>query len=310
MILFIVKLISSIRKAIAGRKHPSQMAWAVAMGVLLGMIPHGNLAAIVLILFVLLLQVNHAMVALVGVALTFFAPKLDPQFDALGRWVLEQPQVNQTMTAAWQLPGVPWTDLNNTVVMGSLLIGLASIVPTFLISYPIFRRWAAMGESDETSDSAKAGEVKPEAKSESNSETQSAGDGSVQPVSISTDAEATVVSASQVKASSGRVYDVRRVDPPQLVVAGPTSTRIAPKAPVSTQVKIESARKPERSRSSEQNHSSPSTVPMTRVAKAEPTKTKIRVETEVPSADDQQKIDEALSYLLRQLRDSQDKDAA
>ena len=61
MILWTLKLISTARRAIAGRKYPHQLAWAVAFGLLLGVVPHGNLLAIGLLLLVLSLKINHAM---------------------------------------------------------------------------------------------------------------------------------------------------------------------------------------------------------------------------------------------------------
>ena len=73
MILLIVKLINSARRAIAGRKYPHQLAWAVAFGLLLGVVPHGNLLAFGLVILVLSLKINHAMAGLTAVIATFLA---------------------------------------------------------------------------------------------------------------------------------------------------------------------------------------------------------------------------------------------
>ena len=73
MILCICKLVSTARRAIAGRKYPHQMAWGVAFGLLLGVIPHGNLLALLVLLVVLSLKINHAMAALTAVGTTFLA---------------------------------------------------------------------------------------------------------------------------------------------------------------------------------------------------------------------------------------------
>ena len=122
------KLISTARRAFAGRKYPHQMAWAVAFGLLLGVIPHGNLLARRLLLVVLSLKINHAMAGLTAVATTFLARYLDPYSHQVGDYVLTHPGFRETAVSAWQLPLVPWTDLNNTVVMGSFLIGLSALV--------------------------------------------------------------------------------------------------------------------------------------------------------------------------------------
>lgn len=138
MIFWIAKLVNSVRRAIEGRKYPHQLAWAVALGLLLGVVPHGNLLAFVLVILVLSLKINHAMAGLTAACVTFLAVKLDPYSHEIGNFVLTHPQLQQTTQTAWALPLIPWTDLNNTIVMGSFLIGLTAVVPVFLITYPIF----------------------------------------------------------------------------------------------------------------------------------------------------------------------------
>ncbi len=142
MIIWTIKLMGTVRSAIAGRKYPHQMAWAVAFGLLLGMVPHGNLLALVILIGVVSLKINHAMAALTAVGATFAAALLDPFSHRVGEIVLTHPRGADLAAAAWGLPLVPWTDLNNTVVMGSFLIGVAALVPVFAITYPIFR-WLA-----------------------------------------------------------------------------------------------------------------------------------------------------------------------
>ena len=118
MILWILKQVRSVRRAVAGRKNPHQLAWAVALGLLLGLVPHGNLLAFALVILVLSLKINHAMAGLTALVATCFAVKLDPYAHELGNFVLTHPQLEQTTQLAWSLPLVPWTDLNNTIVMG------------------------------------------------------------------------------------------------------------------------------------------------------------------------------------------------
>ncbi|WP_407652738.1 TIGR03546 family protein [Aporhodopirellula aestuarii] len=304
MILFTFKVINTIRKAIAGRKYPSQLAWGVAFGVLVGLIPHGNLLAVALVLFVLSLRVNHAMVALVGVGVTLVAPNIDPTFDAVGRWFFAQPDVSMNLAKAWQFPLVAWTDLNNTVVAGSFLIGLVALVPLFLLTYPIFRALAPADE--ESGDGSSPRHAKPR-------KNKAVDEPPVHRVDTKHNAAAPHVAPAErpqrpsrpaaektrttgggdapMTATSGRVYDVRRIDP------GTTNTAaVKPSTPAQpvrqTLVAIAGDKSPGATGSDQF------------------VKTKLGAEENLSAADDQQKIDEALSYLLRQLRDSQDKDAA
>jgi len=326
MFLFILKLISTVRRAIAGRRYPSQLAWGLALGVLLGLIPHGNFLTVALVLFVLALQVNHAMVALVGIGLTFAAPKLDPQFHAVGQWFFEQPQVAETMAKAWQWPLVPWTDLNNTVVMGSFLIGLAAVLPIAMLTYPLFRRWSLALESvltiagdpeDQEADddvrvaamsttkttrfdqphsslksaprSTESSVPKDRAADSKASSTNGLLAAEASAAEPSTNQETMVIEAP-IMGTSGRVYDVRRIDP----------SEPAPPPAASSPVKTTRVAIAVEPNASETRRSEP----------AEPTSTQNQVTAVNSPVDDQQKIDEALSYLLRQLRDSKDKDAA
>ena len=149
MLIFFMKLLGSIRKAIAGRKHPHQLAWAFAFGLLLGIIPHGNLLALAVLVIVLTLKVNHAMAGLTAIGVSFAATRLDPYSHQLGDLVLSHPDAQGYAASAWQLPLMPWTDLNNTVVLGSLMIGVAALIPAFAMSYPVFRFFAPEDEQDE-----------------------------------------------------------------------------------------------------------------------------------------------------------------
>ncbi len=314
MILWMIKLISSVRKTIAGRKHPSQLAWAVALGFLLGVIPHGNLLTVALVLIVLTLHVNHALVALVGIGVTLVAPRIDPTFDRLGRWFFEQPRVAEALTKAYQYPLMAWTDLNNTVVMGSFLIGLIAVLPLYLLTYPVFRAWAAAGADPDE-------EVQPvEAASKLKSDKLSHAidvprhridsrhnDSLDSHVAAQKPAEATPQTApvsessAPAIASSGRVYDVRRIDA-VTPVDSPAVKQPAVSTPRQTRVAI--------SASGPVHRSANSAAAKSTTVTPKPVQSYTSVDSHGSTADDQHKIDEALSYLLRQLRDSKDKDAA
>ncbi len=67
MLSIMTKLGQNIREAVVGRIEPSQLAWGVAFGVLLGVVPHTNLLALGLIALVLCLRLNHGVAA--GVAI-------------------------------------------------------------------------------------------------------------------------------------------------------------------------------------------------------------------------------------------------
>jgi uncharacterized protein (TIGR03546 family) len=148
MIFWTIKQILSLKKAVTGRAQPSELAWGLALGIAIGLVPKGNLVALGLIGLLISLRVNHGMAALSAVVVSFLAVKFDPWTHELGFNILSSPQVRTTLERWWDAPLVPWTDLNNTVVMGSTVVGLVSIVPTFLLTLPIFR-WLAPRINDD-----------------------------------------------------------------------------------------------------------------------------------------------------------------
>ena len=140
MFMWLIKQLMTIRKVLDGRDHPHQLAWGLALGFLVGVVPHGNLMAILLIGIVLSLRVNHSLVALSGVATALLATRFDPLTHWIGEQLLSDPRAREILMTAWQWPLMPWTDLNNTVVLGSLCLGLSMVMPLYGLSYPLFRR--------------------------------------------------------------------------------------------------------------------------------------------------------------------------
>jgi len=139
MLVFCIKQLLSLKRAIVGRREPHQLAWGMALGVWLGTVPYGSVVALAILLFILSIRVNHGMMAVSAVVTSVIAARFDAQTHAVGKYILTHPHWAPQLSAAWQWPLVPWTDLNNTVVMGGLLLGLAAVVPTYLLSYPLFR---------------------------------------------------------------------------------------------------------------------------------------------------------------------------
>ena len=288
MIFWIVKLISSVRRAIAGRKYPHQLAWAVALGLLLGVVPHGNLLAFCLVILVLSLKINHAMAGLTAVCVTFLAVKLDPYSHEVGNFILTHPQLEQTAQLAWSLPLIPWTDLNNTIVMGSFLIGLTSVVPVFIVTYPLFRLVAP------TNDTASAIPQKPIVKrrpkiQESAHQVVLIDHGHTVPTQFNHSPKKHSEPQSNEAQSASPTSHSR--DAVQVVVNEPVDfVEIAPASTAEPQVAVETR------------------IDVIRMTDHRGTDEQIA--SDEASQSDSKPMDEALNYLLRQLRDSQQRKAA
>ena len=128
-------------KALVIESTPTQMSYGLALGVMMGIIPKGNLLAIVLGFCIAATRVNLAIAACAAVALTFASSWFDAAFDQVGVYVLDQPSLRAFWEAVYDTPMMPWTDFNNSIVMGSFVCGLLLVWPVHRISRPFFQKY-------------------------------------------------------------------------------------------------------------------------------------------------------------------------
>lgn len=130
-------------RAIGNGDSSRRLALGVAMGILIGLIPKSSLFVWALGI-VLMVSTANLMTALVtGLAASWIAIYLDVFTHRLGAIVLTDARLEPTWSQLYELPIVPWTLFNNTVVMGSLLTGLALFLPVYLLSESFFRTWGS-----------------------------------------------------------------------------------------------------------------------------------------------------------------------
>jgi len=133
----LIKLIQSLFGALHSEGTPGQLAAGIVLGAFLGLTPLFNVHNAVVFALLVLLNVSFAG-GLLGWAL--FVPVgflLDPLFDWIGHSLLLAPALRGLWTSMFNMPIVPLTNFNNTVVLGSLVFALLSAVPLFLLL-----RWA------------------------------------------------------------------------------------------------------------------------------------------------------------------------
>jgi uncharacterized protein (TIGR03546 family) len=130
-----IRLLAGVMKANASSK---QLAYGVAMGMLLGLIPKGNLFAIAFTTVLLASRIHLGAALLSSISFSWIGVLLDPLSDRLGNTLLTWAPLQSLFARLYELPLAPWTMFNNTVVCGSLIIGL-------LAFYPVFRlaRWGS-----------------------------------------------------------------------------------------------------------------------------------------------------------------------
>jgi uncharacterized protein (TIGR03546 family) len=145
--LALLKLIQSIIKTLHSAGTPGQVAAGMALGSALGLTPLINLHNLVIFSLLVLLNVSFGG-GMLGWAL--FVPLgflLDPVFDAVGLRLLSAPGLRPLWTGWTNTPILPFTNFNNTVVLGSFVSWLVLVVPIFFAArYGVTRYRATIGE--------------------------------------------------------------------------------------------------------------------------------------------------------------------
>jgi len=143
----LLKLIQSIIKTLHSEGTPGQVAAGIALGAVLGLTPLMNVHNLIIFSFIVLLNVSFGG-GMLGWAL--FVPLgflLDPVFDRIGASLLRAPSLRPLWTSWYNTPLVPYTNFNNSVVLGSVVSWLVLAVPIFFAArWGVARYRATIGE--------------------------------------------------------------------------------------------------------------------------------------------------------------------
>jgi uncharacterized protein (TIGR03546 family) len=129
-----LKLLQSLVSTLNSEGTPRQIAAGFALGAALGLTPLANVHNLVVFALACLLNVSFGGFLL---GWTVFVPvgfALDPLFHPIGLALLQAPGLTGFWTALANTPGVPLTNFNNSVVLGSFVGWLALWLPIFFLS--------------------------------------------------------------------------------------------------------------------------------------------------------------------------------
>ena len=123
-------------KVLTAADSPEQIALGFALGMLIGLVPKDNLIAISLGVVLFSSRANLGAAALAGFLFTWLGVWADPISHRIGLGLLEFSALRPLWTWLYNFPLAPWTAFNNTVVLGSLILGLALFYPVFRLIEP------------------------------------------------------------------------------------------------------------------------------------------------------------------------------
>jgi uncharacterized protein (TIGR03546 family) len=115
---------------------PQCVASGIAIGFILGFIPWDNLISIGLIAVVLMAPVHQVSVLLSLLLTAGLHVALAPVPNAVGAWILSSSWTLECLYRISSIPLVPWLRLNNTLVLGSVCLGVLTAVPNW-----VFLKW-------------------------------------------------------------------------------------------------------------------------------------------------------------------------
>ena len=141
MFLFL-KPVRLFLSALCAQSAPRQLSMGLAAGILVGLVPKGNLLAIMLGMMLAASHVNLGIAAAAIICCSVASPLLDPISHLLGSWLLNHSDLSAFWTWLYNQPVVPWTAFNNSVVLGSFVTGLLLLYPAHRLSQPLFEKYS------------------------------------------------------------------------------------------------------------------------------------------------------------------------
>jgi len=129
-------------EALTAESSSRQIALGFALGLIVGLVPKGNLLAIALVMVLYCLRVNLAAGLLSAILFSWVGVLTDPLTHQVGLWLLSVDALQPMWTQLYDLPLAPWTAFNNTVVLGSLVLGVVAFYPVYRLSVPVADRVA------------------------------------------------------------------------------------------------------------------------------------------------------------------------
>ncbi|HUW69211.1 MAG TPA: TIGR03546 family protein [bacterium] len=137
-----IKTLARTIVALNSNARKEHIASGFAWGLLLALVPAGNLIWILLFFVSFFIKNNQAVQLLSIALLKIVLPLAAPLLDALGHTILTIESLQGAFAYLYNLPIAPFTRFNNTLVMGGLAAGLVLWLPAFLAiraAVPVYR---------------------------------------------------------------------------------------------------------------------------------------------------------------------------
>lgn len=129
-----LKKIIALIKTLNSNSHPGEIAHAVCIGLLLGLVPKGNIIWFVLFFFFLFVRVNKAAMFLSLLLVSLLTSLADTYLEFIGYTILTSEKLSPMWMNLLDIPFIAFTNFNDTLVMGSFITGLLAYIPLYLFT--------------------------------------------------------------------------------------------------------------------------------------------------------------------------------
>lgn len=131
---FLLKQFFSLIQLLNSDTGHNQIAAGIACGFILGFAPTLSLQTFLVIFILFFFRIQVGAATLSAFAFKFIAWLFDPVSNIIGMKVLETDSLRPLFTEMYNMPLVPLTRFNNSIVMGAGIVSIVLAIPVFFIS--------------------------------------------------------------------------------------------------------------------------------------------------------------------------------
>ena len=128
-----LKLFKKLVKALESNASPDELAGGFVLGMIVGLTPFFSLVNVAVLILMFILNVNVAMVFIAAPLFGLIGLLTDRLAHPIGRALLTSDALAPLWTRLYNMPVVPLSRFNNTVVLGNLVIAAVLLVPVFFL---------------------------------------------------------------------------------------------------------------------------------------------------------------------------------
>lgn len=119
----------------------NQLAVGLTLGMFLGFSPFLSLQTFLVLFILLFFRIQIGAAFLAAFFFKFVAFLFDPVADILGRQLLEMQALRQLWVTLYNMPIIPFTRFNNSIVMGSFAVAVVLFVPVYFLFKKLIEKY-------------------------------------------------------------------------------------------------------------------------------------------------------------------------